>query len=193
MKKLYLVRHGETLFNQLGKIQGACDSPLTEKGIYQAEKVKAYIDTCLEVPTTFYSSTQERASDTLEVIIGEKKYNRVKGLKEWHFGIFEGESERINPKIPAGESSFKDSFVPYGGESSESVQDRMNDTITGIMNIEENQNVLMVSHGGAMYMFLKKWLSNDEVSKVKFSNGCILEFNYENSMFKFQQVINPDW
>lgn len=33
MKKLYLMRHGQTLFNQLGKIQGACDSPLTEAGI----------------------------------------------------------------------------------------------------------------------------------------------------------------
>lgn len=32
-KKLYLMRHGETLFNTLGKIQGACDSSLTEKGI----------------------------------------------------------------------------------------------------------------------------------------------------------------
>ena len=28
-KKLFLMRHGETLFNQLKKIQGACDSPLT--------------------------------------------------------------------------------------------------------------------------------------------------------------------
>ena len=28
-KTLYLMRHGETLFNSLGKIQGACDSPLT--------------------------------------------------------------------------------------------------------------------------------------------------------------------
>ena len=37
MKKLYLMRHGQTLFNQLGKIQGACDSPLTEAGIRQAK------------------------------------------------------------------------------------------------------------------------------------------------------------
>ena len=29
----YLVRHGETLFNHLGRMQGSCDSPLTERGI----------------------------------------------------------------------------------------------------------------------------------------------------------------
>lgn len=36
MKRLYLVRHGETLFNIQGKIQGWSDSPLTERGIKQA-------------------------------------------------------------------------------------------------------------------------------------------------------------
>ena len=28
-----LVRHGETMFNQVGNVQGWCDSPLTVKGI----------------------------------------------------------------------------------------------------------------------------------------------------------------
>ncbi|WP_288226655.1 phosphoglycerate mutase family protein, partial [uncultured Enterococcus sp.] len=41
-KKLYLMRHGETLFNQLKKVQGACDSPLTENGIQQALRAKSY-------------------------------------------------------------------------------------------------------------------------------------------------------
>lgn len=38
MKKLYLVRHGETLFNHKYLIQGMCDSPLTEKGHMQAQQ-----------------------------------------------------------------------------------------------------------------------------------------------------------
>ena len=36
-KTIYLLRHGETLFNTQHKIQGWCDSPLTQKGIKQAE------------------------------------------------------------------------------------------------------------------------------------------------------------
>ena len=31
MKKIYLMRHGETLFNLMDINQGQCDSPLTEK------------------------------------------------------------------------------------------------------------------------------------------------------------------
>ncbi len=36
MKALYLMRHGETLFNVHHKNQGWCDSPLTERGHAQA-------------------------------------------------------------------------------------------------------------------------------------------------------------
>ena len=38
MKKLYLVRHGQTLFNELHMTQGWCDSPLTELGRKQAKE-----------------------------------------------------------------------------------------------------------------------------------------------------------
>lgn len=39
-KDLYLMRHGQTLFNVRRKIQGWCDSPLTELGKQQALKAK---------------------------------------------------------------------------------------------------------------------------------------------------------
>lgn len=72
MKTLYLMRHGETLFNVQHKIQGWCDSPLTEKGIKQAQKVRDYFS---KKGITFdhaYCSTSERCSDTLELIVDAK-------------------------------------------------------------------------------------------------------------------------
>ena len=42
VKKLYLMRHGQTLFNLQNKIQGWCDSPLTELGQYQAKVAGQY-------------------------------------------------------------------------------------------------------------------------------------------------------
>ena len=193
MKKLYLMRHCETLFNKLGKIQGASDSPLTEVGIKQARIAKEYFQNRNIKLDAYYSSTQERASDTLEIIIGNKKYKRMKELKEWNFGIFEGEREYLNPKRPIGETSYGDSFVPYGGESSKVVQERINEGLTKIMEQENNQNVLAVSHGGAMYLFIQKWLAYEKVSKIKFSNCCILEFGYKNNSFVFLQAINHDF
>ena len=61
------MRHGETLFNVQHKIQGWCDSPLTEKGIKQAQKARDYFS---KKGITFdhaYCSTSERCSDTLEL------------------------------------------------------------------------------------------------------------------------------
>ena len=97
IKTLYLMRHGQTLFNQLHKIQGACDSPLTQQGIDDAKKVGRMFKDKGIIFDHAYSSTQERASDTLELITNQP-YQRLKGLKEWNFGVFEGESERLNPK-----------------------------------------------------------------------------------------------
>ena len=102
MPKLYLMRHGQTLFNVLKRKQGWCDSPLTELGIEQAHRAGA----CLaERGVTFdhaYSSTSERAVDTLEVVLGElgcpdMPYERVKGLKEWNFGRIRGSDRGHQP------------------------------------------------------------------------------------------------
>ena len=35
---------------------------------------------------------RKNASDTLENVAPNQSYQRFKGLKEWHFGLFEGES-----------------------------------------------------------------------------------------------------
>ena len=43
-KTLYIMRHGQTLFNLQHKIQGWCDAPLTPLGITQAQVAKEYID-----------------------------------------------------------------------------------------------------------------------------------------------------
>ena len=43
-KRLYLMRHGQTLFNEQKKIQGWCDSPLTELGKEQARAARRYFE-----------------------------------------------------------------------------------------------------------------------------------------------------
>ncbi|MGK9045665.1 histidine phosphatase family protein [Mammaliicoccus vitulinus] len=190
-KTLYLMRHGQTLFNEKKKIQGASDSPLTKLGIEQALMAKNYFEEANIKFQSLYSSTQERACDTLELICPERPYVRLKGLKEWDFGLYEAESETLNPPHKPGETSYGDYFVDYGGESSVDLQNRMNETLTDIMNNDDAETILAVSHGGALYMFLQLWLPFEQVKEVKFTNCCILEFEYEDDEFKFIQAINP--
>ena len=64
MKKInfYYVRHGETIFNVKNLSQGSCDSPLTKKGIEQANKTKELLKDIHF--NKVFSSSSERATDT---------------------------------------------------------------------------------------------------------------------------------
>ena len=55
--KFYLMRHGETLFNTQKRVQGWCDSPLTEKHDMTFDQ--------------YYCTTIERTSDTIELATGQ--------------------------------------------------------------------------------------------------------------------------
>ena len=124
-KTLYLMRHGQTLFNLQHKIQGWCDAPLTELGIKQAQIASQYFKDNNIVFDHAYSSTSERACDTLEIVTHfQMPYTRVKGLKEWNFGVFEGKDECLNPKLPYG-----DFFKAFGGDSEMELRERMNKTL----------------------------------------------------------------
>lgn len=184
-KTFYLMRHGQTLFNLRNKIQGACDSPLTEQGREQARIAGEYFKDINLIHA--YCSTSERCSDTLEIIINEgMPYERLKGLKEMNFGTFEGESEELNPKSPKGYETF---FVEYGGESTDEVRDRMVKTCTEIMEKDNHDNVLVVSHGGSCYHFLRAWQDPAEELAKGFGNCCIFKYEYEDKKFNLVDVI----
>ena len=81
MKTIYLMRHGETLFNVMDVNQGQCDSPLTAAGIAQAKQAGEWFRAHHVLFDAVYSSTAERACDTAELVAG-LPYTRRKGLKE---------------------------------------------------------------------------------------------------------------
>lgn len=151
-KTLYLMRHGQTLFNFKGLIQGFGDSPLTELGIAQAQKARSYYETKGINFDLYASSTQERASDTLENVAPNQSYQRFKGLKEWHFGLFEGESVYLFDNLYKPEDLFGDRIVPFKGEARQQVEDRIVKTLHDIMSQTKN-NALVVSHGTIMGVF----------------------------------------
>ena len=186
-KTLYLMRHGQTLFNLQHKIQGWCDAPLTPLGIKQAQMAKEYF-TNITLDHA-YASTSERASDTLEIIT-DMPYTRLKGLKERNCGMFEGESEDLNPNFD--DFGYDDLFPHYGGERKEDVQKRLKETLTDVMDKEDHQTVLALSHAGACMCFLSTVIDPEEILKSGgFTNCCILHFTFENDTFKFVEIIRP--
>lgn len=154
-RRLYLMRHGQTLFNVQRLIQGASDSPLTEEGIEQARQAGLRLARHRIEVDYYCCSTSERACDTLELVmqglLGDVvPYDRLKGLKEFNRGLFEGESLDLMPHDLAQRNEF---FVPFGGESDDESLERMVATLTGVMLGEGHERVLAVSHGGVCREF----------------------------------------
>lgn len=189
MKTIYLLRHGQTLFNVQHKIQGWCDAPLTELGKKQAGVAKAWFE---KEGITFdqaFSSTSERCSDTLEIITSQP-YIRMKGLKEMNFGKYEGEGEYLNPPFP-----YNDWFkVHAGGESQEEVGIRMNQAMKDIVENYEFENALVVSHGAACANFIKSHEDTNIKHYQKGIKNCtIFKIEYENGVFSCVDIIVHDF
>lgn len=189
IKKLVLMRHGQTLFNLRGKFQGVVDSPLTPLGIQQAQSIKPFLD---QLPFQFdhaYSSSSERACDTLEIVCN-LPYTRLKGLKEWNFGILEGEPEYLHPPF----DQYDQYFSTHGGEGRMQVFNRFNQTLCSIMDKEDHFNVLAASHGLAMREFLLYWTKdNPSLVPERFANCITLIFDYDTvaKTFSLVDVYNP--
>lgn len=188
-KTLYLMRHGQTLFNLRRKMQGHCDSPLTPLGKKQAEIAGEYLKN-IHIDHA-YSSSLERCCDTLEIATnGRIPYVRLKGLKEMNFGLFEGESVDLKPTDKKDYESF---FLQYGGESLSQVKERMLKTCTEIMEKEYHNTVLAVSHGLASLCFLSNFEDTSELMKTGIPNCTIFKYEYENEKFKLIEIIRHDF
>lgn len=191
-RTLYLMRHAETLFNIQRKIQGWCDSPLTERGVEQAKAAGRLMRERGLTFTHAYCSTAERCSDTLEIATREAfgapmPYERLKGLRECGFGQFEGQDECLNPAQPYG-----DFFVPYGGESDEQVSARMLATLTEVMERPGHERVLAVSHAGSCIHFFLDCCERADVRVDAFSNCMTYVFEYEDGVFHARDFMIPD-
>ena len=100
MKKLgpiYLIRHGETVWNRASRLQGHKDTPLTMKGVKQAQSLGVALKGVLKnkTPGFFYSSPIGRAKQTAAIIsdIIDFDVERIEyrsSLKEITFGDWDG-------------------------------------------------------------------------------------------------------
>ncbi len=190
---LYLTRHGQTVFNTRGIVQGWCDSPLTELGRRQAERARAWFE---ERGISFdhaYCSPAERACDTVEILTrGAIPYERTRGLKEFNYGAIEGCGYQL--VLPGTYRPYGDFLVPFGGSSEDEVIERMRTTLAGIMERPGHRSVLAVSHGACTRAFIS---SCDETSELhvenRVSKNCTINvLRYERGVFNLVERFEPD-
>ena len=94
--RLYLVRHGKTMFNTIGRAQGWSDTPLTAEGERGIQELGIGLrESGLQFDRA-YSSDSGRTIQTMGIILeelgltGQIPYRMDKRIREWCFGSFDG-------------------------------------------------------------------------------------------------------
>jgi probable phosphoglycerate mutase len=187
MTEITIVRHGETEWNKKMQLQGFTDSPLTDKGIRQAnllgEEIKWRKFDQLIISDLY------RAEHTAQIINRhlELEMKKNKGLRERSFGVMEGMTrEEIALKHADIYNAYikrKSTFDIPGGESLIRFYERVIDTLNEIILQFDNQKILIVSHGGVIdcvirYIFQ---LNLDDKRNFTIYNTSVNSFTIENN------------
>jgi 2,3-bisphosphoglycerate-dependent phosphoglycerate mutase len=182
MSKLFLVRHGKSEWNKLGKWTGWTDVDLAEEGILEAREAGKLLES--ENIDKVYTSDLKRTHQTFEGIKhGSGKshltHTSHKALNERHYGIHTGKN-KWEVKEEVGEAEFNnirrgwDVKIPEG-ETLKDVHARV------VPYFEENikkdlgrgENVLVVAHGNTLRALIKhlEQLDEAEVCNVELETG----------------------
>ncbi len=161
--KFYFVRHGQTDRNTKGVLPDGLNDPLNEKGKQQAA------ETAINVPSTIdvsVSSPLSRAVETRTIIcsalpseiVTEEPDDR---LREVSFGGLKGKTWEEADILYPGENlkeayrTQQYDFSPHGGDSYESVKERVYSFIDDMKTKYPGKSILVATHAGIIRCIYK--------------------------------------
>ncbi|OIJ21304.1 histidine phosphatase family protein [Anaerobacillus alkalidiazotrophicus] len=194
---LYLIRHGQSVANESGILQGCKEFPLSDLGYKQAELLGQFFAS--KAMDYIYSSDLIRAFDTAQSIshhhpIEVKKWEKI---REVGLGPLEGKTRKeLQLQFP----ELKDipSILTTGIEGTETVEEitsRCKYVVEQLLLGHRGDKVVLVSHGGFISIFLmylmfgENWndihrpfiIGNTGVSKIEFTDSNKPIFHYINN------------
>ena len=160
MPTIYYIRHGQTEWNALGRLQGVQDIPLNDLGREQSVHAGHILadlfrrDGESASSIGFVASPLGRARQTMELVRGVLKlplsgYAIDDRLREIGYGEWEGstlaEMQAKDPDLFARRQIEKWTVAPPGGETYVAVQARVTDWYRGLTG-----DTVVAAHGGTL-------------------------------------------
>lgn len=210
--RLYIARHGKTMFNTLGRAQGWSDTPLTQEGERGVQELgiglkKAGIDFDQAV-----SSDSGRAIQSMGIILeemgltGKIPYRYDKRIREWCFGSFDGAYDGdlffgVLPRVFQIDDFRKLSLMEMAegivevdttgwAESWEKLSKRIKDGFEAIAKDLEatgGGNAIVVSHGMTITTLIYL-IDPKAVEELVLDNGSVTVVEYEEGTFTIKKV-----
>jgi broad specificity phosphatase PhoE len=179
--KWYLVRHGESEWNQEGRILGHADVGLSELGRRQVELLSTRM--AGESIDAAYSSDLSRAVDTATGALGQRDVPLITDpdLREFSYGEWEGltlqEVKEEDPVLfDARFTRGDNAFAAPGGETSEDILKRVQHFVKGVEERHSpDEDLLIVGHGGSMRALALCLLdlTDESMWKLRMSNASV--------------------
>ena len=213
--ELYLVRHGKTVFNTTGRLQGWSDSPLTPEGCQVAETLGRGLAQQRITFDAAFSSTSPRATDTARLILSRNgqaalPLTPLADLREYCFGGFEGELTHIvHEKIAAyrglpdteswlaayrhgGRNLIAESvhaLDPLGlAETEAQFSARLQQGLDELLaRTPHNGRALLVSHGIAITTILKM-IDAQSILYQSVPNASVSRLHHQNGRWVIQSI-----
>ena len=171
--RLYIVRHGETDWNRIHRVQGRTDIPLNDYGRHLArETAEGMKDVRIDLG---YTSPLLRAKETAQILLGDRDVPLYEDsrIEELSFGSYEGMrtgGEEKDAQSEAFQRFFTDTahyIPPQDGETVPQLYERTGDFLAEICAREELQDksILVSTHGAAMTALLNRIRGNLSVSE----------------------------
>jgi probable phosphoglycerate mutase len=158
MTDIILIRHGETDWNRVRRLQGHWDIALNELGHRQASALARALSS--EKPTAIYASDLQRARDTAQAVADRHQITVSidARLRERCYGAFEGllyddidghfpqafaqwQARELHARFPAGERQ---------AETLHEFSARAVAVVTELAQRHDNEKIIIVSHGGVL-------------------------------------------
>jgi probable phosphoglycerate mutase len=184
--KLFCIRHGETVYNLEGRIQGQADSHLSPLGFKQCE---AMADVLAGEPIELIiSSPLARAIESARGLAEKLKLDVATDarLMEINAGIFQGHTwPEINERYPDVAAEWRKSDPDFripGGESRRDVMIRAGAAFDAIHQ-GGHKTVVVMAHGGSLSAGLKVLLGIPaERNPFALSNGSISTLTWDSEI-----------
>ncbi len=197
MSKLILIRHGQSQYNLENRFTGWIDSPLTEKGIQEAESAGDALKAAGYHPQIAFTSALQRAQKTLDIILKKLDLCKIpitknEALNERHYGDLQGKNKAETAEEFGAEQVhiWRRSFdvPPPNGESLKTTAERtlpyFNEKI--MPELQKDQTILVVAHGNSLRSIVMEIenLTPEQILKTEIATGEAWVYEYKNGAFK---------
>ena len=210
--RLYIARHGKTMFNTLGRAQGWSDTPLTQEGERGIQELGIGLKkTGLDFDQAV-SSDSGRAIQSMGIILEEMEltgkipYRYDKRIREWCFGSFDGAYDGdlffgVLPRVFQIDDFRKLSLMEMAegivevdttgwAESWEKLSKRIKEGFEAIAKDLEaagGGNAIVVSHGMTITTLIYL-IDPKAVEELVLDNGSVTVVEYEEGTFTLSLI-----